>query len=212
MEIPQGKNNADNFTMAPYVDFINHSSEDQCRLKIDSMGFQVITTSAYNTKDQVFLSYGPHSNEFLLCEYGFLLPEENKWNDLNLSDTIISLFKPNQIEFLKKHDYYDDYTINLESGISFRTEVALAVLQEETPDKSTRILSLINGYIDGAIYKKNANILLKTMLQNIIHDCDAKLRLEYSDERDKVTNNRLRAIGTLYRNRKQIAEKYIVEL
>ena len=58
------QNSADNFTMAPYVDFMNHSCDDHCTLKIDGKGFQVRTTSQYNTGDQVYLSYGPHSNDF----------------------------------------------------------------------------------------------------------------------------------------------------
>ena len=98
MDLPTSKNSADNFTMAPYVDFMNHSCDDHCTLKIDGKGFQVRTTSQYNTGDQVYLSYGPHSNDFLLCEYGFVIPD-NKWNDLDISQYIIPLLKPPHVEF-----------------------------------------------------------------------------------------------------------------
>ncbi|KAM9886540.1 hypothetical protein OXX79_014123, partial [Metschnikowia pulcherrima] len=79
MEVPQAKDAVDNFTMAPYVDFLNHSSEDQCGIKIDALGFQVFTSTSYKPGDELYFSYGPHSNEFLLCEYGFTLGQ-NKWN------------------------------------------------------------------------------------------------------------------------------------
>lgn len=211
MEIPQGKNASDNFTMAPYVDFLNHSCDDQCGLKIDGTGFQVYTTCAYNTDEQLFLSYGPHSNEFLLCEYGFTLPE-NKWNDLDVSDYILPLMKPLQIEFLKNYSYYDDYTISEESGMSFRTEVALAVLQELIPEESRRLQALVNGYNDGSAYERNSKILLKKILEKIIHDCDNKRILEYNDDNCPITQNRKKSIGILYNNKKTIAQKTMLDL
>ena len=211
MEIPQSKNAADNFTMAPYVDFLNHSCDDQCGLKIDGTGFQVYTTCSYNPDEQLFLSYGPHSNEFLLCEYGFTLPE-NKWNDLDVSDYILPLMKPQQIEFLNDYSYYGEYTINEESGMSFRTEVALAVLQELIPEESRKLLALVNGYNDGSVYERNSKTLLKKILERVIHDCDTKRKLEYNDDNCSITQNRKKSIGILYNNKKAIAQKTILDI
>lgn len=211
MKIPQSKNAGDNFTMAPYVDFLNHSSDDQCSLKIDATGFQVYTTCSYAPDEQLFLSYGPHSNEFLLCEYGFTLPD-NKWNDLDISDYIIPLLKEKQVEFLKDYDYYGDYTVNEESGMSFRTEVVLAVLQELVPEESRKLLALVNGYNDGSGYQSNSRTLLKKILERIIQDCSGKVLLEYNDDSCSATKNRKKSIGLLYNNKKLIAQKTIQEL
>ncbi|KAI3405810.2 hypothetical protein KGF56_001417 [Candida oxycetoniae] len=68
---------SDNFTMAPYIDFINHSCDDHCTLKIDGKGFQITTTTELTTEDQLYLSYGSHSNGFLLTEYGFTMAKNN---------------------------------------------------------------------------------------------------------------------------------------
>jgi len=201
MDLPTSKNSADNFTMAPYVDFMNHSCDDHCTLKIDGKGFQVRTTSQYNTGDQVYLSYGPHSNDFLLCEYGFVIPD-NKWNDLDISQYIIPLLKPPHVEFLKSFDYYDNYTMTKE-GISFRTEVALATLQESDPQNSRKLLALINGYTDGDVFKEHSNALLLVILNKIIHEAEKHQHLQYDDDKRK------KAIGTLYHDMKSIASNVL---
>ncbi|KAK6199966.1 uncharacterized protein RJT21DRAFT_37898 [Scheffersomyces amazonensis] len=210
MTLPQSKTSADNFTLAPYVDFLNHSCEDQCSIKVDGLGFQVFTTNSYSKDQQLYLSYGPHSNDFLLCEYGFVLPYENKWNDINISNFILPLLDNNQIDFLKDNDYYDNYTLTAQ-GISFRTEVALAVLQEQNPQSSRKLQALLNGISDGSVYKYKSDLLLIEILEKIIHTCNNSLYLEYSDDEDIPTRERKRIIGILYRNMldicKQVKEK-----
>ncbi|ODV80544.1 SET domain-containing protein [Suhomyces tanzawaensis NRRL Y-17324] len=212
MELPQSKDNHDNFTMAPYVDFLNHACDDQCTLKINSIGFQVSTTSKYAAGDQLFLSYGPHSNTFLLCEYGFVLPSDNTWNDLDITHIILPLLKPKQVDYLKDQNYYGEYTLNANSGISFRTEVVLAVLQEQTPGESRRLNGLLNGNMDGLVYQKNSNTLLKKILEKVVYDCDQKMKLEYNDDIDEFTKERKRVIGILYRDMKLIARTELEKL
>ncbi|CUM63195.1 uncharacterized protein PRCAT00000764001 [Priceomyces carsonii] len=211
MKINESNKADDSFTMVPYVDFLNHSCDDHCTLKVDGSGFQVFTGSGYSPNEQLFLSYGPHSNEFLLCEYGFIL-SENKWNFLDISGYIISRFTPNQIEFLKEVGYYDEYTLNLASGASFRTEVALAVLQESFPQKSRNINALINGYSDGKVYQSGSNSILKKILESLIFECEAHINLEYSDTDGSILNERLKMIGRLYYDMKQIANKTLQDL
>ncbi|RCK64955.1 Ribosomal lysine N-methyltransferase 2 [Candida viswanathii] len=201
MSLPTSKSTADNFTMAPYVDFMNHSSDDHCTLKIDGKGFQVLTTSSYNVGDQVFLSYGPHSNDFLLSEYGFIIPE-NRWNDLDVSKYIIPLLKLQQIEFLKENDYYDNYTMTKED-VSFRTQVALATVQEKDPKTSRKLAALINGINDGEVFRRDSNLLLTAILRKVIHEAETHQYLEYADDPIKQT------IGTLYRDRLSIAKSVL---
>ncbi|EMG47903.1 hypothetical protein G210_1619 [Candida maltosa Xu316] len=203
MNLPTSKNTADNFTMAPYVDFMNHSCDDHCTLKIDGKGFQVSTTSVYNVDDQIFLSYGPHCNDFLLCEYGFIIPD-NKWNDLDISEYITPLFTQEQTDFLKSYDYYDNYTTT-KDDVSFRTQVALATLQEKDPQNSRKLSALINGYNDGEVFEKHSNVLLSTILKKIIHECEARQHLEFSDDPIK------KIIGVLYHDRLVIAKNVLLK-
>lgn len=173
LEMPLGKSASDNFTMAPNIDFLNHLCDDQCEIKIDSSGFHVYTSTAYKPGDQLFFSYGPHSNEFLLCEYGFVL-DVNKWNYIDASDYITPLLRPQHTDFLKKKSYFNDYTVN-KDGMSFRTEIALATLQETAPDSSRRLNGLVDGHIHGAVYEKRSKTLLALILKKIALDSIKKL-------------------------------------
>lgn len=207
MKMPQGKTEADNMTLAPYVDFLNHTCEDQCGIKVDGRGFQVMTSTRYVAGDQLFFSYGPHSNEFLLCEYGFTLPE-NSWNHIDISDYIVPLLNPDQLTFLEERDYAGDYTVNCE-GMSFRVEVALAVLQEPKPEESRRLSHLIRGISDGSHYQDGSRELLKAILEKVVHSSEQHVNLEYNDDENAETRKRKRAIGVLYRDARNIAERVL---
>ncbi|KAG5420287.1 hypothetical protein I9W82_002167 [Candida metapsilosis] len=170
MKLPTSTSTQDNFTLAPYIDFINHSPDDHCNLKIDNKGFQVFTTSSYSADEQLYFSYGPHSNDFLLTEYGFIVPN-NKWDDIDVSEAILTMLKGSQKEFLKQHDYLGNYTVN-KDGLSFRTEVALATLQESAPQDSRRLIALINGNFDGTSYKPTSTELISSILGTVIHEAE----------------------------------------
>lgn len=200
MDIP-GREGADNFTMAPYVDFLNHTSDEECGIKIDAAGFHVYTTTAYEAEDELFFSYGPHSNEFLLCEYGFVLPQ-NKWNYLDVTDLINPLLRPAHVRYLKNHAYYGDYTVN-QDGMSFRTEIAFATMQESAPESSTRLNDFIGGISDGREYTRASNLLLSRILQKILSDCKSKL--------DRPSERGYRSVRQLYEDMMHICKAVLPE-
>lgn len=203
MEVPQAKDSADNFTMAPYVDFLNHLSEDQCGIKIDSHGFHVLTSCSYRPEEELYFSYGPHSNEFLLCEYGFTLPQ-NRWNFIDITDYIQPLLRPNHVAFLKETGYYGDYTVNAE-GMSFRTEIAFATLQESVPHESRKLKAYVEGMSDGAVFEKKLKIMLRKILEKIY--VDSRRKLDDNKKYDKETMRRLNSVNVLHQNIIFIAEK-----
>ncbi len=41
----------------------------------DSQCYEIHTQTAYSKYQQIFICYGPHDNEKLLLEYGFMLPQ-----------------------------------------------------------------------------------------------------------------------------------------
>ncbi|KAG7843300.1 hypothetical protein KL942_000396 [Ogataea angusta] len=169
MELPEilEKKLEDNLTMVPFVDFINHAPEDHCFVSISpTKGFQVTSgPRPYSGGDQIFFSYGAHSDEFLLCEYGFMLPSRcNPWNSVDITPYVLALLKAEQSEFLKEHNYYGEYTV-MSDQISFRTEIALATLQVKDLSK---ILAIISGMSEGGAYKKNTDLLIKKILNKIL--------------------------------------------
>lgn len=144
------------FTMVPYVDFLNHTEEvdAHCYPKVlktpkgqSSMGpfsLRCGEPGYERVGDEIFLNYGPHSDDFLLNEYGFVL-EKNQWNYLDVSEDMEALFNghPAVVSFLEHHGYWGDYTIN-HSEVSYRIIVALSLIV--TKDYR-RVEKFLSGFI-----------------------------------------------------------------
>lgn len=195
MELRESNDKHDNFTMAPFVDFINHTDTDHCKLAIDSKGFHVFTTNAYQEGDQVYLSYGPHSNGFLMCEYGFTIPS-NRWNDVDISSPIVKRLSEKQKLFLEENGYFDDYTIG-HDGLSYRTEIALATLQESLPASSRKLRAFILGVSEGQAYAKGTRNIVREIMKEM------RFRDDLQDDKDRIK----RVIGSLHHEMKQLMER-----
>lgn len=212
MSLPQSHTTADNFTMAPFVDFINHSSQQQCVLKIDRTGFFVMVgATGYETGEELYLSYGPHSNEFLLCEYAFTLPQ-NEWNDLDISKELLGLMQPYEIEWLKEMGYYGEYTLSNDASMSFRTEVAFAVLQERDHtagalSDNKRLASFLNGGDLGSFYKNGRKGRLSGILEALKESFEKMVPTEFDGE-----NDREKTVGKLYRDALLIVKSHLSDL
>jgi hypothetical protein len=157
-----------NLTMAPYVDYLNHSDHGEETVKVDitAKSMTVVTTKDYEVGDEVYLSYGAHDNSFLLCEYGFIL-EENKWDSLDITEELTHLLTDHHKSVLKDLGYFGEYTVH-SRGPSFRTEIALACLQEYRPIEVPRSLqALVDGFSDGQKYKVKSRAILRGILESI---------------------------------------------
>ncbi|CAO3650825.1 unnamed protein product [Cunninghamella blakesleeana] len=123
--------------MAPLLDFLNHTDEARIESKFNqqTQSFEIKTLIPYRKGEQVFINYGPHDNQSLLKEYGFVL-SENGYNFVSLDKEVFDLFP--QIEkssqgrtvkknILEQYGYYGDYTIKKDE-ISFRLLNALRLL------------------------------------------------------------------------------------
>ncbi|KAJ2022391.1 hypothetical protein GGI06_001835 [Coemansia sp. S85] len=65
----------DNITLAPMLDLLNHNEHASIStlFDADSREFVIKTDVPFKAGQEVFISYGPHDNLFLLAEYGFVL-------------------------------------------------------------------------------------------------------------------------------------------
>jgi hypothetical protein len=86
----------------------------------------VVADRPYNKGEEVFVSYGAHSNDLLLTEYGFIL-EENQWDEATLDEVVIPLFTEGQSEALTNEGYFANFNLDKE-GACYRTKVALRLL------------------------------------------------------------------------------------
>ncbi|KAI4278769.1 MAG: hypothetical protein L6R38_005167 [Xanthoria sp. 2 TBL-2021] len=68
----------DRIVMCPFIDLFNHN-DTGCNVHYADTGYTVTTDKTYDPGDEVYVSYGQHSNDFLLVEYGFVL-NSNRWD------------------------------------------------------------------------------------------------------------------------------------
>jgi len=120
--------------IVPFGDYFNHTSEPNkgCKANYSPTGYEFILESMVEQGEELFISYGSHGNDFLLVEYGFLLPE-NLSDSVALDHVILPLFTPEQNKILEGADYLGNYVLNNQSGgaddvVCYRTTTALRLL------------------------------------------------------------------------------------
>lgn len=169
---------ANNFTMVPYVDFLNHTSmtEGHCIPSLNKLvkrsdcglgEFIIrIAEGGYSKIGQeIFLNYGAHTNDFLLNEYGFTLPD-NSQNYINITEIVVRLFegKEDMVQLLMEYDYWGEYTISRDS-VSFRTLVALVALVVETTEP---VIKFMHGAIEEDTFTLKTNPILKYLCTELL--------------------------------------------
>ncbi|ORZ08191.1 hypothetical protein BCR42DRAFT_335893 [Absidia repens] len=122
-----------NIAMAPLLDFLNHTSEAKISSGFNpqTQSFEIKTLTPYRKGEQVFINYGPHDNQAIFKEYGFVLPE-NEFNFVTLDKEVWALMKDTDTDrsiSIKRRilEKAGDYTIK-KQDISFRLICALRLL------------------------------------------------------------------------------------
>uniref|UniRef100_A0A2K5ZKB4 SET domain containing 4 n=1 Tax=Mandrillus leucophaeus TaxID=9568 RepID=A0A2K5ZKB4_MANLE len=64
----------DTCALAPYLDLLNHSPRVQVKAAFneETHSYEIRTTSRWRKHEEVFICYGPHDNQRLFLEYGFV--------------------------------------------------------------------------------------------------------------------------------------------
>lgn len=123
----------DRMVMCPFVDYFNHADQG-CDVAFDENGYTVTADKNYDAGQEIYVSYGSHSNDFLLVEYGFIL-DKNKWDYLPLDDLLLPsiLRQRHRRDKLEREGYLGNYILTAE-GVCHRTEVAIRTLTLNTHD------------------------------------------------------------------------------
>lgn len=139
------KPHGDNFTLAPLLDMANHTMDRsrECKvrhlptkalqLSAPARNAQIRSSASTTTKttmasdSEVLISYGPHSNGFLLSEYGFTLPNNaldadtwhgNPYAEVQVDHIIQALLDEQgdqgtfKKQVLDQEGYWGEYTIH----------------------------------------------------------------------------------------------------
>ena len=86
---PSSMDSTRNWALVPFLDCLNHSSSACSKTRIRNDRFELITEQRVEKDEQVFISYGQHSDTFLMIEYGFIIGNTNKLNFVDFVPTDI---------------------------------------------------------------------------------------------------------------------------
>ncbi|PWY90273.1 ribosomal N-lysine methyltransferase [Aspergillus sclerotioniger CBS 115572] len=98
--------------MVPFADYFNHDDEADCDVTFDGKKYTFRATRRYEKDEEIFMSYGSHSNDFLLVEYGFFLPT-NPSDTIYLDDIIFQDLTTAQKKELAAQEIFGNYTLPL---------------------------------------------------------------------------------------------------
>ncbi|KAM6285162.1 SET domain-containing protein 4 isoform 2-T2 [Spheniscus humboldti] len=125
----------DVYALAPYLDLLNHSPNVQVKAAFNEQtrSYEIWTNSQCKKYEEVFICYGPHDNQRLLLEYGFVTMNNPHSSVYVSSDTLLKYFPPldkqrnAKIAILKDHDFLENLTFGWD-GPSWRLLTALKLL------------------------------------------------------------------------------------
>ncbi|KAL6410211.1 Ribosomal N-lysine methyltransferase set11 [Ilyonectria robusta] len=167
---------AERLVCMPAADLFNHADQG-CQLSYSAMGYSIVADRAYREGEEVYISYGPHSNDFLLTEYGFIL-DTNRWDEVHLDEVIFPRLNKTQRADLKSVDFLGRYTLDDQTLGCHRTQVALRMLCC-TPRQWQRFFDAED---DGSTSQSEVDELLLEVLKDFL-DIIAKTLLKV-DETD----------------------------
>lgn len=90
----------DRLALLPVADLFNHAASG-CNVSYCDDSYDIIADRRYSQGDEVCTSYGEHSNDFLLAEYGFLL-QNNAHDRFDPEDLISSELNAKETALLKQ--------------------------------------------------------------------------------------------------------------
>ncbi|KAF2469907.1 SET domain-containing protein [Lindgomyces ingoldianus] len=115
----------DRLALMPLADLFNHA-DSGIETSFSRQSYTFTTDRAYREGEEIHVSYGGHSNDFLLAEYGFVLAE-NQFDAVYLDELILPRLNKEQEDALKDKAFLGNYTLDRETPGCFRTQVALRI-------------------------------------------------------------------------------------
>ncbi|KAI8070015.1 hypothetical protein BC940DRAFT_236218 [Gongronella butleri] len=173
--------------LAPLLDFLNHTSESRIEsgFNMHTQCFEIKTLTPYKKGEQVFINYGPHDNQAILREYGFVLTQ-NEYNFVTLDKEVWRLFREtlpaHELEAKKQtlqhagYEWINDYTVKM-GDVSYRLICALRLLATgRNSRKQLDWQEMIMGYMDKIddANEREVNSMLETICKRALADAQQK--------------------------------------
>lgn len=166
----------DKLALLPAADLFNHS-DDGCQVSFSEDGYSITANRPYRVGEELCISYGKHSNDFLLIEYGFVM-SNNQWDEVALDEVIMPRLADDQKESLAKQGFLGEYKFHAKTGPCTRTCAAMAKIKERSYE----------GVIcDGDVSGRRSGAVLGELLHELsISARDMLSRLSESQIGDKL--------------------------
>ncbi|EAQ83168.1 hypothetical protein CHGG_10986 [Chaetomium globosum CBS 148.51] len=116
----------DRLAIVPIADFFNHA-DTGCEVTFDKDGFIVSADRDYHGDQEVYISYGAHTNDFLLAEYGFL-PAANRWDEVCVDEVILPKPSTAHKELLQGEGLLGPFMLDSETLGCKKTQAAVRLL------------------------------------------------------------------------------------
>ena len=145
--------------LVPVADYFNHADVG-CKVSFSPSGYQFSADRQIEKGEEIFSSYGHHSNDFLLVEYGFVI-DENRWDEITLDDVILPLFSEEQKSELKAAGFLGNFVLDQET-VCYRVELALRLLCM-TPNRWQLLVT--NGLGDEDEHQEAVNMIFVKALE-----------------------------------------------
>lgn len=121
--------------LCPFLDLINHHHIARTKANVVSIKgeafYQLTTLTGFKKYEQFFISYGAHSNDKLLMEYGFFIPG-NVFDTIKITfNEILDVLKlsldERQYKSIKNYEFNADELYVNQNGVSFVLKAILFV-------------------------------------------------------------------------------------
>ncbi|KAM6293689.1 SET domain-containing protein 4 isoform 1-T1 [Porphyrio hochstetteri] len=158
----------DVYALAPYLDLLNHSPNVQVKAAFNerTRRYEIWTNSLCKKYEEVFICYGPHDNQRLLLEYGFVATDNPHSSVYVSSDTLLRYFPPldkqrnAKISILKDHNFLENLTFGWD-GPSWRLLTAIKLLGLAADEFTCWRRTLLGDVISARNEQQTLNITAK---------------------------------------------------
>ncbi|KAK4450248.1 hypothetical protein QBC34DRAFT_297266 [Podospora aff. communis PSN243] len=116
----------DRLALVPIADLFNHA-DTGCGVSFTPDGFVISTDRKYQLGQEIYISYGSHTNDFLLVEYGFV-PMANRWDKTSLDDVILPRLNSAQKQLLRDRELLGPFLLDAKTLGCKKTQAAIRLL------------------------------------------------------------------------------------
>nr|XP_020645007.1 SET domain-containing protein 4 [Pogona vitticeps] len=164
----------DTYALAPFLDLLNHNPAVQVKAAFNEKTkcYEIVTLSGCKKYGEVFICYGPHDNQRLLLEYGFVA-RHNPHSTVHVgAATLLKYAFPEdkqrhrKLSILQEHKLLHDLTFGWD-GPSWKLLTALKLLSLEANQFTSWKKVLLGDVISERNERKSLDLAMEICLSLI---------------------------------------------